>query len=180
MGSKEIFYLNGFLNYYFVFKIRAIQMNEPLPPSNIINLSSSFNKNGLNQSSNSKESSLSEADNSKNECLNNLVGGATTNLLDYKFGSKIQPFTPPVKAHHNLNYFYQQQQSEQLSSSKLNLSNLKTINEVNNNNNNCNISIEHDDLQLIDMTQDRKELESEFEQVRFLCFGFERNLCCRL
>ena len=144
-------------------KIRAIQMNEPLPPSNIISLSSSFIRNGLGQMSNSKDSSLNEADN-KNECLNNLVGGATSSLLDYKFGNKSQTFPSPLKAQHQLNYFYQQQQqqqqSEPLSSSKLNLSNLKTIEELHQ-----NICIDHDDLQLIDMTKDRKELDLEFEQV---------------
>lgn len=137
-------------------------MNEPLPPSNIMSLSNGFNRNGLNLMSNSKDSSLNESENAKNESLNNLVGGATTSLLDYKFGSKVQQFTPPMKTHHNLNYFYQQQQlSEQSHLSKLNMANLKTIEELNNN----AIREQHDDLQLIDITKDRKELDSEFEQV---------------
>ena len=125
--------------------------------------------------STSKESSLNEAENSKNECLNNLVGGATSSLLDYKFGNKSQSFPSPMKAQHQLNYFYQQQQqiqqqqqqqqSDQMSSSKMNLSNLKTIEEINQ-----NIGLEHDDLQLIDMTKDRKELDLEFEQVNHCVF----------
>jgi hypothetical protein len=138
-------------------------MNEPLPPSNIMNLSSGFNRNGPNLMSNSKDSSLNEAENAKNECLNNLVGGATTSLLDYKFGSKGQQYTPPMKTHHNLNYFYQQQQlADQMHPvNKLNMPNLKTIEEMNNN----ALIEQHDDLQLIDMTKDRKELDAEFEQV---------------
>jgi hypothetical protein len=139
-------------------------MNEPLPTSNMMSLSSGFNRNGLNLMSNSKDSSLNEAENAKNESLNNLVGGATTSLLDYKFGNKLQQFTAPMKTHHNINYFYQQQQQQQQISdhhSKLNIANLKTIEELNG-----NVNRDHnDDLQLIDVTKDRKELDCEFEQV---------------
>jgi hypothetical protein len=152
-------------------------MNEPLPPSNIMNLSSGFNRNGPNLMSNSKDSSLNEAENAKNECLNNLVGGATTSLLDYKFGSKGQQYTPPMKTHHNLNYFYQQQQQQQqqlvdqMHPAKLNMPNLKTIEEMNNN----ALIEQHGDLQLIDMTKDRKELDAEFEQVgNFFIFGLNK------
>lgn len=112
-------------------------------PANIIALSTN------------RSDSIDQKEENKNESLNNLVGG-TANLLDFKFGSR-QQISTPVRASSS-NYF--SQQSEQLSPSKLNLSNLKPIDELNQTLNNEQL----EDLQLIDITKDRKELEIEFEQ----------------
>ncbi len=119
-------------------KIRAIQSNEQIP-----GMFMNGSKDGFDETN-----SVQGAD--KFESLNNLVGG-TSNLLELKFGSG-------AKSGKKMSTGSLYQQSEQLSPSKLNLSNLKTIEEQ-------NASFEQDDLQLIDITKDRKELEAEFDQV---------------
>jgi hypothetical protein len=97
----------------------------------------------------------------KFESLNNLVGG-TSNLLELKLGIK----NPHKKSSTtSLQSFYSQSVSmneQPLSPSKINMStNLKTIDELNQN---VTFNHQNDDLQLIDVTKDRKELEAEFDQ----------------
>jgi hypothetical protein len=97
----------------------------------------------------------------KFESLNNLVGG-TSNLLELKLGVK----NPHKKSSTtSLQSFYSNSvtmNEQTLSPSKINMStNLKTIDELNQN---ITFNHQNDDLQLIDVTKDRKELEAEFDQ----------------
>lgn len=127
--------LNQLLNV-----LRAMQLNEPIP-SNVFGI-------GL-----AKELSLNEDSNtsSKNESLNNLVGG-TANLLDFKFGNS-------RSALNNLQHRSMESSFEIVSNQpRINLSQLKSLNPQNDQN-------DFDEIQILDITKDRKELDVEFDQV---------------
>ena len=89
--------------------------------------------------------------------------GSTSNLLELKFSNSQRSvaFKEMGLKHNSMqNHLMESQFSRNMSPSKLNISNLKPINEQNQ-------SVHHDgdDISLIDTTKDRKELNAEFDQV---------------
>lgn len=99
--------------------------------------------------------------------LNSLVG-STSNLLEQKFTSsqRSMAFKEMGIRHNSMqNHLLKNQYNRNLSPSKLNISNLKPINEQQNQLSNG----EDADVNFIDTTRERKELNSEFDRV---CFFF--------
>lgn len=133
-----------------------MQSNEPLPA----NIMSRINERG--------ELSNSSSNVNENLTLNNLVGG-TSSLLELKFGGHSsskpghspklaaaagakKPLSEGSTSSSKLNSL--QSKSQTISSSPSIGMNSAEVN-----------SLDHDDILLIDTSKDRKELETEFDQV---------------
>ena len=123
--------------------IQAIQSNEPIPTN-------------LFEETNSIDDGVSN----NGSLLNSLVGG-TSNLLDFKLGSQRNLAAMASKSNSISSQSHPLESTRNLSSSKMNISNLKSINEQAMSGPN-----EEENLHLIDITKDRKELNIEFDQVR--------------
>lgn len=87
--------------------------------------------------------------------MNNLVGG-TSNLLDLKIGASQRNLAKQNSI--------TSQTTNNLSSSKLNLSNLKALTEPQLQQI-PKASLDEENFALVDITKDRKELNIEFDQV---------------
>jgi hypothetical protein len=123
----------------FIFiKIRALQQNEPIQPI--------YNRGMQNTGDYGED--MSSLDANKNESLNNLVGG-TTNLLELKLGGRISGSARGLGV----------TESPRLNTSFHSHGTFETSQIP------ATFTSENADLQVIDLTKDRKDLDVEFEQV---------------
>ena len=136
-----------------------MQSNEPLPA----NIMSRINERG--------ELSNSSSNVNENLTLNNLVGG-TSSLLELKFGghsaSKVVQNHSPKMALSTLvakkSFNEGTSNSSKFSSLQTKGQNISSSPSIGMNSSEVN-SLDHDDILLIDTSKDRKELETEFDQV---------------
>ena len=131
-----------------------MQSNEPLPA----NIMSRINERGeLSNSSNNVNENLT---------LNNLVGG-TSSLLELKFGtghSANSKGHSPKMASTALVAKKSLNEGTKFSALQAKGQNISSSPSIGMNSSEVN-SLDHDDILLIDTSKDRKELETEFDQV---------------